>query len=178
MKIVFLDIDGVLQPYDSCNRFYAIDKNTNKLIDRLSEEHNTDYRQYNVYDVLAVYYDWHPQAIDRLKYVLDSTESKIIASTDWRKKGFPNKIPDLLKIHGLNKYWFADNIIIEGLTSLHEIRSLEIQDSLNKYPIDNFIILDDMKKLKDYFPNNTIITKDHLSISDMNDAIKILKKTR
>ena len=178
MNIIFLDIDGVLQPYDSSNRFYAIDKNTKQLIQRLSDKYGVDYTKYSVYDVLAVYYDWHPQAIDRLKYVLDSTESLIIASTDWRKKGFPDKIPDLLKIKGLDKYWYQDNIMIEQLLPLHEIRAKEIQDSLDKYPIDNFVVLDDMKELKNCFPNNAIITRDYMSISNMNDCIKILKKTK
>ena len=47
-----------------------------------------------------------------------------------------------------------------------------------KYPIDNFVVLDDMKESIKYYPNNAVITKDYMSITDMNDCIKILKKTK
>ena len=51
MKIVFLDIDGVLQPYDANNRFYALD---DSLIDELSQKYNVNYHNYSIYDVMAV----------------------------------------------------------------------------------------------------------------------------
>ena len=88
------------------------------------------------------------------------------------------QILDLLKIQGLDKYWVHDNIILNEPTTLHEKKAKEIQDSLNKYPINNFVVLDDLVELKDYFPNNTVITKDYMSINNMNECIKILKKTR
>ena len=40
MNIVFLDIDGVLQPYDSENHFYEINNKTKELVRLLSEKHN------------------------------------------------------------------------------------------------------------------------------------------
>ena len=173
MKIVFLDIDGVLQPYDSEYRFYEKD---NQLIDKLSQKYNTDYYQYSFYDLSAVYYDWNKQAISRLKYILNETQSKIIISSDWRNINYPNKMKDLLKIHNLDNYYFADNIIINDANSLHEKRSKEINYSLNKYDIDNFVIIDDMKKLEEYFKDNIVITNNIIGINDMNKAIKILKK--
>ena len=178
MNIVFLDIDGVLQPYDSNNRFYEINKNTKKLINDLSEKHNIDYNQYVIYDVLAAYYDWHPQAISRLKAVLDATDSKIIASTDWKSERFPNKIHDLLELHDLGKYWYKDNIIIKDTLPFPKIRNLEILNSLQNYPIDNFVVLDDMKELKEYYPHNSVITNNYISVNNMEDCIKILKKIK
>ena len=35
-----------------------------------------------------------------------------------------------------------------------------------------------MKELKDYYTDNTVITKDYISINNMNECIKILKKTK
>ncbi len=178
MKAVFLDIDGVLQPYESENHFYEINKNTKKLVNDLSEKYNIDYSKYSIFDVLMVYYDWNREAVKRLKYILDNTESKIIISSDWKSDKLPRKMHDLLKIHDLDKYWYCDNIIIKKPLLAQEIRHLEIEDSLNRYPIDNYVILDDMKYLEGYYPNNSVITYDYISINDMNDAIKILKKTR
>lgn len=178
MNIVFLDIDGVLQPYDSENRFYEINKKVKELVKNLSLKYNTDFSKYSVYDILAVYYDWNIDAVNRLKYVLDETDSKIIISSDWRSSKDIHKMRDLLKIKDLDKYWLADNIIIKDGNSLVENRVLEINDSLKRYPIDNYVILDDMKDLETYFPNNCIITYDYLKTSDMEKCIKILKKDR
>ena len=174
MNIVFLDIDGVLQPYDSENRFYS----DRKIISKLSLKYNIDYSKYSFYDVAAVYYDWDERAVARLKYILDETTAKIIISSDWRSKADLYKMRDLLAIHKLDKYYFADNIILNKTVSLANTRALEIKDSLNKYDINNYVILDDMEKLADYFPNNTVITKNIIGINDMNDSIKILKRKK
>ena len=176
MNIVFLDIDGVLQPYDSENRFYEINKKSKELVSELSKKYNIDYSKYSIYDILATYYDWNSNAIERLKYILTSTSSKIIVSSDWRNSNYPFKMRDLLTIHGLGDYWFSDNIKKETMASLDEIRAMEINDSLLKYNINNFAILDDLKGLEEYFPNNTVITNNYISVNDMNKCIKILRK--
>ena len=175
MNVVFLDIDGVLQPYDSENIFYEIDSKVKMLVKKLSEKYGIDFSQYNVYDILAVYYDWHNDAVSRLMHILDETGAKIIISSDWRSNKKIYKMRDLLKIRNLDTYWLADNPIIKK-ASLVENRALEINESLAKYPIDNFVVLDDLEGLKYYFPNNAVITYDYLKTSDMNECIKILKK--
>ncbi len=178
MKAVFLDIDGVLQPYDTKDRFYEIDKKAKKLVQDLSEKYHVDYSRYSIYDILMVYYDWKSEAVERLRSVLNQTGAKIIISSDWRRKEQPNKMLDLLRIHELDKYWFADNIIIKKPIMAFEQRYEEITDSLNRYPIDNFVVLDDMEQLKEYFPNNSVITNDYITVSDMNECVRILKKVR
>ncbi len=174
MNIVFLDIDGVLQPYNSGYRFLNVDKT---IIEKLSILYNTDYSRYDFWDVAAVYYDWDEQAVARLKYILNETNSKIIISSNWRSKTFPNKMIDLLKIHNLDNYWIADNIIFDYQenNTLAKRRSKEINHSLEKYNIKNFVILDDEKELEIYFPNNSVITHNIIEIKDMKKCIKILK---
>lgn len=172
MNIVFLDIDGVLQPYDSDLYFYD-DK---RIIKELSSLHKIDYSKYYYYNVISAAFDWDKQAISRLKYILDETKSHIIISSDWRDKNQPDKMKALLTIHGLNKYYFADNEIIDYKDSRIKRRALEIQSSLDKYHINNFAILDDFKELKTYYPNNAVITNNIISIDNMNECIRILKK--
>lgn len=173
MKIVFLDIDGVLQPYDADNRFYQLD---DSLVEELSKKHNVNYNDYSIYDVMAVYFDWHEQAIARLKYILKKTDAKIIISSDWRSEKMPNKMLDLLKLHDLDKYWYANNIINQDYISNPQRRALEIKDSLIRYHITNFVIIDDMRGLDEYFPENTVITNNYISIADMEKRIKILNR--
>ncbi len=174
MNIVFLDIDGVLQP-DYFKHRFNVDK---KIIEILSNKFNIDYYQYDFYDVAAVYCDWDEQAVARLKYILNKTNSKIIVSSDWRNNRLPNKMKDLLAIQGLDSYWFADNINLgyQENSTMAKTRSMEIKDSLNRYNIDNFVVLDDLQELLRYFPNNCVITHNTISIDDMHKCIKVLKR--
>ena len=105
MKVIFLDIDGVLQPYASKNRF-EIDRKV--LRERLSKELNTDYTIYNEYDVAACYADWDKEAVERIKKIIKKTDAKIVISSDWRSKELPNKMKDFLKIHNMDKYWVGE----------------------------------------------------------------------
>ncbi|MBQ6284927.1 MAG: hypothetical protein IJK67_01265 [Bacilli bacterium] len=176
MNIVFLDIDGVLQPYDTDSQFISVD---NSLVRLLSKRYNTDYSKYDLSTLASVYYDWDEQAVARLKYALKETDSKIIVSSDWRNPDQPYKMPDLLKIHGLNSYWLEDLPLLgkgKERDDLALIRAKEIQFALNKHRINNFVVLDDMKAMKEYYPNNSVITYNTMSINDMNECIRILRK--
>lgn len=176
MNVIFLDIDGVLQPFNSKNRFLHRDRD---LIKILSNAYNVDYSIYDYYDVAAVYYDWDEQAVYRLKYILNETNSKIIVSCNWRSNKFPNKMKDLLTIQGLDNYWFTDNVILHRqqlYDTLQIIRFREICDSLNKYEIDNFVVLDDWREMVEFFPNHSVITHNVISDDNMTKCIRILKR--
>ena len=182
MKVVFLDIHGVLQPYNAERRFREF-PNRNKIIAELSEKHNIDYFKYHYYDVLAAYIDWNKDSVDRLKEALDKTGSQIIVSSDCKSKYEPNKMHDLLEIHDLGKYWYADNTIItnrfrfmNNFRTEDIIRKKEIMHSLKVYPIETFVVLDDMQRMKKHFPENSVITHDYMRDDDMNECIKILTK--
>ena len=84
MNIVFLDINGVIQPDDTENHFYEYSLKTKKLISELSEKYGVDYSKYNYIDVLSAYFDWKEEAVDRVKWVLDKCDAKIIPTTDAR----------------------------------------------------------------------------------------------
>ena len=85
---------------------------------------------------------------------------------------------DLLAIQGLDSYWFANNINLgyQENSTMAKTRSMEIKDSLNRYNIDNFVVLDDSQELLKYFSNNCVITHNTISIDDMHKCIKILKR--
>ena len=87
---------------------------------------------------------------------------------------------DLLRIQGLDYYWFADNIDLDYQlnNTLIEVRAKEINDSLERYAIDNFVVLDDLEGLLSFFPNNCVITHNNISTDDMYKCIKILRKTK
>ncbi len=83
MKVIFLDIDGVLQPPGSQRRFSVIQDD---IIKKLSNLHHIDYSIYCDCDVTACYLDWNIDAVNRIKTILDKTGAKIIVSSDWQDK--------------------------------------------------------------------------------------------
>ena len=86
---------------------------------------------------------------------------------------------DLLTIQGLDNYWFTDNVILHRqqlYDTLQIIRFREICDSLNKYDIDNFVVLDDWKEMVEFFPNHSVITHNVISDDNMTKCIRILKR--
>ncbi len=173
MKVVFLDIDGVVQPHTSFKRFDYMKTN---IVEELSRKYCVDYSKYSDYDVCAVYADWEKSAVDRLKYILDYTNSSIIISSNWRDPTKQNKMKDLLKIQGLDKYWFQDNPLLRSSTCHSKNRAIEINTSLNKYDISYYVVLDDMGELVRYFPDNFVCTKKFIQDEDVDKCIKILKR--
>ena len=122
MKVVFLDIDGVLQPYNSGKRFEVDRVEVQK---KLTKELGVDYMKYYEYDVAAVALDWDTDAVERIRNILVKTDSKIVVSSDWRDKPkdyhydpfhreyLPYKVRDFLEIWDLGKYWYADNLYFD-----------------------------------------------------------------
>ena len=177
MKVLFLDIDGVIKPYNSVYDYINYDE---KVIKQLSEKHNIDYFKYDKWEVFSAYYFWKYEAIVRLKKILEETNSKIIISSDWRDTKLLYKMRDLLKIYDLDRYWLSDNINlkIRHIMSIDYIkkRALEIDYSLYKYNIKKYVVVDDIKELEKYFPNNFVATYNYLTDENMEKCIKILNR--
>lgn len=122
MRIVFLDIDGVLQPTGSQNRF----EHMNEIEDvaRQLEAQNPSY-EYHAYvtaeqgpqgvpfsknirrcNLAAVYCDWSKPAVGYLADILEKSDAKIVISSDWRDEG-EYAIKLFLSVYGLGKYYYG-----------------------------------------------------------------------
>lgn len=154
MKVIFLDIDGVLnhEKYyisrcDSDNRPYPL------------SEFDTD-------------------AVERLNEITDVTGAKIVISSSWR---FDVGIHNTLKAVGVTGDIIGITKYITKPTDdgyVHVDRGFEIQDFLdsNKY-ITNYVILDDDTDMLHHQLDNFVHTSyvDGLSESCKRKCINILK---
>ena len=122
MKIVFLDIDGVLQPAWSRKRFEHINE-IEEVASRL-EARNPDYeyrayvtaeqgphgtpysRNIRRYNLAAVYFDWSKSAVAYFTDILQKSDAKIVISSDWRDEG-EYAIKLFLSVYGLDKYYYG-----------------------------------------------------------------------
>ncbi|MDM8522821.1 HAD domain-containing protein [Desulfococcaceae bacterium HSG8] len=141
-KIIFLDIDGVLQPTSSQKRFKH---DMDKLKKQLAEEEDERYKDMDKYDIAAVFYDWDPDAVKNLKSLCENAQAEIVISSDWRSYNTLERLKLLFRIHELDRYIIATTDQISG-----HMRDYEIEDYLLNHPdTGNFVILDDA--YYDYF---------------------------
>ena len=101
-RIIFLDIDGVLQPYSSQIRF---EHDLPKTIEMLCQKYNDEiYKTIDKYDVAAAYYDWDLGAVKLLKECLDETKSIIVVSSSWRNFLNLKQLKAIFRFYDLDEY--------------------------------------------------------------------------
>jgi hypothetical protein len=154
MKILFLDIDGVLNSHAFWRRL----KDEKKII----QDHKLDLL-----------------AIERLNQITDETGAKIVVSSTWRLPYVWNKQLDML-VTRLQKSGIKGEII--GMTPDHQKqygRGGEIQDWMDHcgLQIDSFVILDDDSDM-DHLMDHLVKTQfsDGLQELHVEAAIRILEK--
>ena len=159
MKVIFLDVDGVL----------------NSEVSREQERNNFgNWMEHEVSDM----------HINNLNKIVDATGAQIVLSSSWRfdhpKATGRDFIADpLMKI--LDRKLKAVGLdIIDVTPDLRgKIRGAEIQDWLDRHSeVERFVILDDdvdmMEEQKPFFVNTTF--KNGLTEEMANKAIEILNK--
>lgn len=177
MKVIFLDIDGVLQPYSSGKRF-KIDRKA--LVSELSKKYNIDYSIYDEYDAAAAYCDWDKDGVKRIKKILKKTNAKIVISSSWRSEKTPNKMRDFLRFYDLDKYLIGQTRKYSDITEKdnykkYHYRVIEILDYLEKHQdITSYVVIDDMD-LSIGLENHFVETNNIINDNQMKECIRILK---
>ncbi|KPA09721.1 hypothetical protein MHK_010081 [Candidatus Magnetomorum sp. HK-1] len=172
-KIIFLDIDGVLQPYNNQFRF---DCNMDVLQECMAREHQSPlYMDIHKYDLAAAYCDWDEDAVEYLRSLLEKTDAQIVISSDWRSFNDTPKMKLLFKIYGMDEY--VIDVTSEELKYCY--RDGEIADYLFHHPdVTQFVILDD-RYSDDFgarYPDNFVHTHDRLEPKDIEKSLEILNR--
>ena len=159
-KIVFLDIDGVL----NTERWYnQINKNTHK--DRFG-------------------YAFDPVAVDNLYKIIAGSNADIVVSSSWKSFGFDG-MQEMWKernlpgnVIGVTPNTISDEMLLNmNLDELDEvaIRGFEIEEwlSLHGKNVDNFVILDDIDSFLTSQKTHLVLTNPIVGITE-EDATKAL----
>lgn len=161
MKVIFLDIDGVL-----VNRHFWFKLQAQNKKPR-DEEHT------HLFD---------PVCISNLNELVEKTGAKIVISSTWRYLGIDrlreifkrrNMLGDIIGLTTIERF--------EDVSSIYsgESRGRQIQEYLDTHPeIENYVIIDDDSDMLESQMNNFVHTTfDHGFLkAHLDDAIKILNK--
>lgn len=153
MKIIFLDVDGVINPHKNIIKSYFEGKST-----------SSD----------GIIFD--KDCLTNLKEIVDNTNAEIVLSSSWRKSGVRSPtINNLLKqLSEIGLYIIDFTPIINDSNT---IRGDEIDKYLKdkNYKIDSYIIIDDCNNMGKY--NNRLVHtngEEGLTKIDVDFAISLL----
>ncbi|MCR0336007.1 HAD domain-containing protein [[Clostridium] innocuum] len=135
-SVIFLDIDGVLQPTRNERRFQHRLKETARF---LREKYDDEiYLTLDRYDVAAVYYDWDLAAVGTLKKLIEETCSEIVIHSSWIYGKSIEQLKALFRIHDLDMF----------ITGFAESPDRNKKKAIRKYleenpDVKNYVVIDD-----------------------------------
>ncbi len=199
MKVMFLDIDGVLQPYDSKNK-RQVKVSGDLLIDYMCQKYKRDYHKHFDVEVLYCLLDWDVKAIRCIRRICEETDAKIVMSTGWRPRTYgkddSTHLKDLLHVWDLDKYYLGETDAMltswsgtrlrKDMSETEEYlkskgfedcqrRAIEIVDFLmNHDNITNYVIIDDMDLSNCGMNDHFVRTFDAINDEQTEECIRIL----
>lgn len=155
LKLIYLDIDGVLSSQDNADRLFLDFCFRNNI-------NNDDYISKSMYESFkdGVYKDQYGVLFDErcvgwLKYIIDLTGASIVISSDWKKMGLeklkqmwadrnlPGDVVDIIPV--VEKKHFSE--------SLEDNRARSIEQHIRETSPTKWAVIDDMDLLTLNFVN-------------------------
>mgnify|MGYP005808591607 CR=1 FL=1 len=161
MKIIFLDIDGVLNNLEHCNWIHTNVKKGGGFGQHWELDRGN-------FDEITV--GWDRRNIDAFMHIVDTTNAKVVISSTWRTGRTVKFFKDCFRTY-LNR----TPDIINFTDEFSRFRGDEINQYLKHHNyIDSWVCLDDDS---DFYPENNLVQTDiqvGLTMDDAKKAIKIL----
>jgi predicted transcriptional regulator len=161
MKVIFLDIDGVLNTGIYATHYFEICKHFG-----LTRKEAKDWR-HGMRDEFGSHFD--PRCVSLLKYIIEETGAKIVVSSTWRASG-----EETMKL-----MWEMRDLPGEviGVTPLlNTARGEEIEAYLKENETDAYVIIDDDTDMLPEQKSNFVQTDGEygITLKDANRIIEIL----
>jgi hypothetical protein len=163
IKLIFLDIDGVLNSRNSCMR------NHQKLVKKYGTDYDVPWHEQILIDNPS------PIAIKYLNWIIKETKAQIVISSTWR---------DEAKLIMWNRYFAMCGLRGEvcGVTkNLQTNRGREIDDwindtsNINIEKLESFVILDDDNDMEPHMDRLVLCSNiNGLTSKEAQEAIKVL----
>ncbi|MCR0262510.1 HAD domain-containing protein [[Clostridium] innocuum] len=166
-RVIFLDIDGVLQPTRNERRFrHRMEETAQSLCEKYDDE---IYLSLNRYDVAAVYYDWDLAAVGILKKLIEETCSEVVVHSSWIYGKSIEQLKALFRIHDLD-------VFITGIAeSPDRNKERAIQKYLEENPdVSNYIVIDDDFFIFAKFGEHSCWTREFMNTKDYDYCEKLL----
>lgn len=149
--IIFLDIDGVINPH----RYTTMPKAKKTLVWRQALwKRNPDIKSLPAFTVNQVTNYFDQKACGYIRSLCQEFSAKIVISSSWRMVFEDKKLKAILDIQSLG---FA----FQGSTCIGTNRPQEIQDYIAKHQITQYIVIDDFN-MAAFFGSHFILTKERM----------------
>jgi hypothetical protein len=163
MKVIFLDIDGVLNTGIYATHFFEICKHFD-----LTRKAAKDIR-HGLRDQFGSHFD--PRPVNLLKYIIEKTDAKIVVSSTWRSSG----------LETMKLMWEMRDLpgeVIDITSYLNTDRGEEIEAWLKENNVDSYVIIDDDKDmLPEQLLNFVQVDGEYgITLKDAEKIIEILNK--
>lgn len=174
MKVIFLDIDGVLN-----STTWAAKHGYGGWMDRTEE-----FTRQNVL--------WDPDCVERLRRIVEATAAKIVISSTWRENFNHQDFLRMFALYGwqpdiigatsfkksLPNPWSMDSDYL-GMHGNGPNRDTEIQQWVDKQAdelgVTHWVALDDDPSIMHLPSANTVLTNEHYGLEDQ-DVDKAIKR--
>jgi hypothetical protein len=164
MKVIFLDIDGVLATHKQymMNRKKFQDKNP------IAKE-------------LNILYPFDPKCVKVFNEILDATDADIVLSSDWKLHFSLEDIDKIFKFNGVNKSPIDTTVNEDASMSNQTMnRAFQIGEYVTRKNITNYVVIDDLNVGKYMVITNEedkfFLTDDFEGIKKVGLKDKIIKK--
>lgn len=158
LKILFMDIDGVLQPIGNQKRF----RHDLKALHNHFISINKKYENIDRFDLGAVYFDWDLQSVAFLKVLLEETKTSVVLLSGWRNDYSLEEIKLLFAIHGLDQYIL--DCCQSDSNNRDYTKEMAINDYLSTHKVDCAAVVDDCALLS--FGEKMRTTRNYIRHSD------------
>lgn len=172
MKVIFLDIDGVLQGYGQQNRHKH---DLKEVKESVIKYYSKDFETVNKYDIGAAKYDWDIEVVGMFKTICEYSGAKFVISSDWRLRKTVKQLQLIFSLHDLDCY------VIDKVGEYPEIddRGKEIEEYLRHHKeIEQFVIVDDdyIDSFTKMYPDNFVKTSNIMTKEESAKILHILEK--